>query len=216
VVTTTLAADLQLLDLSPSGACSGSAVVVCEFATLAAGAKQTIVLTATSDAQINLVLVTMATVTADQVDPNMANNSAAESTVYLPKIYRVYVPNIQSGYPSGEPNNTCAQAFRILPNADYEFMPNDVPDWYVLDLTFAGSMTAELTNFTPLVGQMAISKGVDCGNRTSLGNDGTPGPTRAVTLGAQEPGLYYIFVGSDGALSNTNPYHLRVSVVAAP
>jgi uncharacterized repeat protein (TIGR01451 family) len=214
VVTTTLAADLQLLDVSPAGACSGSAVVVCQFATLAAGADQTIVLTTVSDADLGGVITSTALVTADQVDPLPVDNSVSESTVVVQKIFRVHLPSIQNGYSYGEPNDICAEAFRILPNVDYLFMPNDVPDWYVFDLTYAGSMTVEMTNFTPVAGQLAASKGVDCSSRTSLGNVGDPGLTRTLTLGPQEPGRYYIFVGSDGTLSNTKPYKLRVSVVA--
>jgi hypothetical protein len=161
------------------------------------------------------LIINVAEVRSDAVDNSPADNSDSASTISQISIFRTYVPFIQQGIP-GEPNNTCQQAYQIAINSHYWFTPNDVFDWYQFDLTFAGNVTVELTNFTPIYGQVAASKGISCADRQQLGNVGTPGTIKTLQLGQQSPGHYYLFVGSDGILSETAPYWPRVSVVPTP
>jgi uncharacterized repeat protein (TIGR01451 family) len=217
LVTTTLPAEVQLLEILPASAlCTGATDIVCEFGSMSAGSTTTVTFATKVEPEIETTIVSTATVSSEQTDPATENGSVTESTVILQNFYIVRLPLVRSALGSDEPNDGCDQAFRILTNYDYSFMPNDSPDWYTFNLTSDGIMTVKLTNFTPLLGQIAVFAGADCGNRDLLGHVGNPGLTETLNLGLQGPGKYYIFVGSDGPLSTTNPYGLRVSVEAPP
>jgi uncharacterized repeat protein (TIGR01451 family) len=219
VVTTTLPAKVQLQEISPGGSlCTGSAIVVCEFSSMSSGSTATVLFKVRAQPEIAATIVSTATVSAEQTDPLTENGNATESTVILQNFYFIRIPLIRTALKSDEPNSPCGQAFRIVPNYDYSFMPNDNLDWYTFDLSSDGIMAVQLTNFTPLIGQIAVYKGADCESRDLLpgGHVGNPGLTETLNLGPQGPGRYYIFVGSDGVLSTTNPYRLRVSVEAPP
>ena len=115
-----------------------------------------------------------------------------------------------NNYVFGEPNDACQQAYRIQPNVQYQFLPDDRNDWYVLDVVGTGTLSAELRNFVPLYGQIALYKGDSCSSRNFLGNIGAPGLTKIVTKSAQTSGQYYIYISNDGSLNFYDHYTLIV------
>ncbi|MCI0732046.1 MAG: hypothetical protein L0332_35720 [Chloroflexi bacterium] len=123
-----------------------------------------------------------------------------------------FLPITPSLLPDGENNDICDDAYLINENTAYDFLPNDQTDWYHFYLAGSNNLSVEITNFTPIEGQLAVYKdrGGGCSDRQLLGNDGTPALTRFVNAGLQSAGHYYIFVGIDGPLSNTDYYRLRV------
>jgi uncharacterized repeat protein (TIGR01451 family) len=217
VVTSTLPAEVELLALTLDADVDCGAdltpPVVCQIDSLGAGSSAMIAMKTQTDIDVVATVVNTATISAEQTDPIMASNSITESTFIAEKIYVTFMPIIQNGIPTGEPNDTCEQAYGIRPNHDFWFLPEDVPDWYEFDLAVGGRMTVYLRNFTPRFGQIVVYKGDTCDDRVVLAQNGDDGTSKTLQIpGSPPPGHYFIFVGNDGPKSQTERYMLRVSV----
>jgi hypothetical protein len=125
------------------------------------------------------------------------------------------LPFLYSHHPSGEPNNSCQEAFPIAPNIAYSFLPKDADDWYIFELEVVGVVTIRLDDFTPEAGQIAVYRGDNCGNVTFLMNNGEFSTTKIVELGEQPAHTYFIYVSNDGILTDITPYQLRVQFESA-
>jgi hypothetical protein len=125
-------------------------------------------------------------------------------------VYTRFFAAIFANSAIGEPNDGCVAAYRIQPNITYQFLPDDVHDWYQFDLTEDGDLVAELTNFLPLRGQIALFKGDDCATMTHLKNNGDTAETKIVDVGPQTAGHYFVYVSNDGTPNNDKPYRLRI------
>jgi len=104
VVTDTLPGGVNFVSAVPSqGSCSGTATVTCNLGTVngGAGATVTIVVTPTAAATLN----NTASVTANEADPNSANNSATATTT------------VQVITAEAEPNQPIASAQRLFVSA---------------------------------------------------------------------------------------------------
>jgi len=130
-------------------------------------------------------------------------------------IHALYLPFLYSHHPSGEPNNSCQEAFPIAPNIAYSFLPEDADDWYIFELGVVGVVTIRLDDFTPEAGQIAVYRGDNCGNVTFLMNNGEFSTTKIVELGEQPAHTYFIYVSNDGILTDITPYQLRVQFESA-
>jgi uncharacterized repeat protein (TIGR01451 family) len=214
VVTDILPTEVTLTDATTSTgeSCNGISTVVCSLGNLSADSMATVTLLVTIDPSIKVTMINTATVTSQVDDPLPSNNSKTESTTVLEKIYQMYMPLITTGSPTGEPNDTCEQAYRISPNFNYAFFPDDKFDWYHFDTSVAGTMRAILSNFKPLFGQIALYRGNSCGSRVLLGNNGNPSATKAINAGFQTAGHFYVFVSNDGVLTDKDPYNLVITV----
>jgi uncharacterized repeat protein (TIGR01451 family) len=124
----------------------------------------------------------------------------------------LYLPAVYNNYLVGEPNDTCDTAYLIGVNTSYPFLPDDDNDWYHFNAGASSSLVIELTNFTPIAGQVAVYRGATCASRVFLGNNGNFAASKSVNLGAQPAGHYYVYVSNDGPESTTTPYQLRVSL----
>jgi len=212
VISDTLPPGTSFVSASGASCMDVNGLVTCSLpGSIAAGANTAFTLVVNIDSSASGMVINAAEVHSDAADDSMAANLASASTVID---YRVFLPLMLNGNQTGEPNNTCEQAFEILPNKNYYFMPEDTFDWYEFDLTAPGNIIIVLTDFTPNLGQVAAYKSADCANRSAgfLGNMGDPGTTKILDLGQQTPGHYYVFVGSDGPLSDTLPYRLLILV----
>lgn len=130
----------------------------------------------------------------------------ASNPIYLP------LAGVHRANHTGEPNDTCGQAYHIAPGMTHTFLAEDREDWYVFDLGSAGDVTVELGNFVPRQGQIAAFRGDSCGATTFLQNNGDNTPDKTLYLGPQPAGRYFLFVGNDGALNSTDRYTLTVEV----
>jgi hypothetical protein len=110
-----------------------------------------------------------------------------------------------------EPNDTCEEAVAIATNVSYEFMADDVYDWFSFALAKTTTTTVELSEFKPEKGQILVAKGT-CADKTRIGHNGNESKTKIIELGRLEPGRYYILLITDGPKNNQDPYKLRVKV----
>ncbi|HSM56266.1 MAG TPA: hypothetical protein VK879_08940 [Candidatus Sulfomarinibacteraceae bacterium] len=110
----------------------------------------------------------------------------------------------------GEPNDTCAQAYPIEPNHEWQFLPEDRSDWYRFRLEASARLRVTLSNFVPREGQIALYRGESCGTAVFLKNDGDSSLNRTLDLGDQPAGQYFIFVGNDGPLNEVDYYTLFI------
>lgn len=130
-------------------------------------------------------------------------------TLTAPPISHAYLPLLANNYIFGEPNDTCTQAFSINQNQTYQFLPDDVYDFYRVTLSTSANLVVEVTDFQPVQGQLLVYRGT-CTNPVFLGSNGDFSTTKTVNLGTQPAGNYIIWVINDGAYSSTNPYNLIV------
>ncbi len=125
----------------------------------------------------------------------------------------LYLPLIRhdvTGWDSdGEPNNTCQEAFPISPNQPYQFLAQDVDDWYIFQTSTPGDITIELTDFAPVAGQIVLWAGV-CQSASFLGHNGDFSTTKIIQVNNQPAGDYIIRVINDGATNNPDPYSLII------
>jgi hypothetical protein len=110
-----------------------------------------------------------------------------------------------------EPNDSCTAAYPIRPNQTYEFLADDLHDWFTFTLDAPATLTASITSFIPLDGQIAAYRGESCGATQTLANYGLPGTTKTLDLGLQPPGRYYLYVSNDGAFNDADPYQLTIT-----
>jgi uncharacterized repeat protein (TIGR01451 family) len=147
---------------------------------------------------------------SDDDDSPVSQSSAVTVNIVAPPLRIVFMPLFFNRYTADEPNNICAEAIPLTTNITYAFLPNDANDWYYFDLTTGGDVSVQLTNFTPLEGQIVVYRG-SCGNLEFLANNGNNLETKFVDLSAQPPARYFVWVITAGTFSNT-PYNLRVQV----
>jgi hypothetical protein len=110
-----------------------------------------------------------------------------------------------------EPNDNCEEARSIFTNFTYEFMADDVNDWFSFTLSKQAVIRVELTEFTPKAGQLLVAQGT-CGDLKRIGHNGDFSTTKTIQLGALASGRYYIWLINDGPTDNEKPYKLRVKV----
>ncbi len=112
-----------------------------------------------------------------------------------------------------EPNNYCGQAHPVLPNVGYHFYPEDVDDWYLLDVFEGGSMLVALEDFAPVAGQIILyGSAGDCASLTFIGSNGDFSPSKRIVAGPQPAGRFFIWLINDGPPSTTDAYRLEVTV----
>ncbi|MCA9949334.1 MAG: hypothetical protein KDE48_06810, partial [Anaerolineales bacterium] len=112
---------------------------------------------------------------------------------------------------SDEPNNVCTQAYPLQINQIHPFYANDRNDWYEFELTQTQAVRVELTEFTPIEGQLVVASG-SCGqgNLTLVGHNADFSPTKIINLGEMAPGRYYIWVITEVPTSSGTPYKLNI------
>ncbi len=112
----------------------------------------------------------------------------------------------------GEPNNSCVASYPVRPNEAQAFYAEDHNDWYRFDLEVAATIEVRVTNFAPLMGQVAAYMGDNCGSAQFLGNFGEPGLEKILWLGPRPAGTYFLYVSNDGELNSSDAYELMVEV----
>jgi hypothetical protein len=137
------------------------------------------------------------------------------ATLPAPTGFPVFVPLsvFMNGPGREEPNNSCSEAFAVATNFTHEFLADDRHDWYTFVLPADASLSISVTNFTPLIGQLAAYRGESCTSSILLQNYGLPGMTKSLTLGQQPAGRYFLYVSNDGAYNDEEPYELTITAV---
>ncbi len=112
---------------------------------------------------------------------------------------------------SDEPNDECEQAYPLQINQIQPFFANDRNDWYAFDLTQSQSVRIELTEFTPVEGQLVVASGV-CGQGTLQleGHNADFSPTKIINLGEMAAGHYFIWVITENPTTSGIPYKLKI------
>lgn len=213
VVTTAIPSDVQLShsQTSQGTGCSGNSLVICQLGDVDPLSDAYVVLSTAVYTNHDGLIENSAAVSSDQTDLVPGNNDAEKSVIVLDQRFDLYFPITIIGFPTGEPNNNCNQAYRIRANTTYQFFAEDSGDWYVFDLFTNGDLVVELRNFEPVSGQIALYKGQDCSSRDLIQNNGNPGTSKTIDAGQRSAGQYYVFISNDGALNSQDPYELRVS-----
>jgi hypothetical protein len=127
------------------------------------------------------------------------------SSLYMAAFFNLFI--------NGEPNDACEEAIPININRRYEYLADDMNDWYEFDLTSSAQLRVVLSGFTP-AGQVVLWKG-QCGALNFLANNGDSQTTKILDVGVQTSGHYYVWVINDDAPTNVL-YHLRVQTEAPP
>lgn len=130
-------------------------------------------------------------------------------TISVPPTRRLLLPLMLRNHIVSEPNDTCGTAYRIAPNQSYQFLPDDIHDWYEFTLTEPGHLTVELTNFVPVNGQIILYSGT-CNTATLLQNNGDFLTTKIIDVGQRPAGNYILWLINDGPLNNQKSYNLIV------
>lgn len=137
-------------------------------------------------------------------------DNAQVLTVSINSLYLPFISSNTSNWNNdGEPNNNCQEAFPISTNQPYQFLAQDVDDWYIFHTNTTGDITVELTNFTPIAGQIVLWAGA-CQSASFLGHNGDFSTTKIIQAANQPAGNYIVRVINDGPLNNTNPYSLII------
>ena len=182
--------------LSDSLGVGQTAVFNCTFTPTQSGIIE--FLATGSDALTNTEVSAEATISVELLPINPP--TVPTFSQYLPLISHDYF----SQTPLGEPNDTCSQAAPISINQPSEFLAEDVNDWYQFTLDSASDLTAKLTNFAPIAGQITLWRG-NCQNLTFLGQNGDFPSPKSIALTNQPPGTYYLWLINDGgATTATN------------
>jgi hypothetical protein len=109
----------------------------------------------------------------------------------------VFVPNVTED--TVEPNKSCAQAYPLVLNRAYYFLPPAVypndQDYFSFELVANSRVRVELSNFLPQAGQILVRSGDGC--TFVEGKNGTVAVTKTVDLGLKPAGKYYIQVIND-------------------
>jgi uncharacterized repeat protein (TIGR01451 family) len=138
-----------------------------------------------------------------------------------PVVITINLPILLRNHPEPqlyEVNDKCEQAYGpLFPDQAYDAYPEDIDDWYYLDITDTLSIHVLVTNHQA-VGQLLVYHESDCS--THIGQDGrNPGsPTKEVPnevapddLKNLSPGRYYIRVYSSGGRNTNHLYRLIVT-----
>lgn len=210
-VTDDLPVELRLITISTTvGSCGGNGLISCDLGDLVAKGVVTVTILVNVDMLEPGSLQNTASAVSLTKDPLDLNNRDTISINVLPRKFLLHLPIFNKGEEFGEPNDQCETATDILVNLDNEYLPEDRDDWYQFDLPSSGNLLVELSNFTPMKGQLTVFRGDSCSSRLLLGINGNPAVNKVVDLGTQPAGHYYIYVSNDAAPS-TVPYTLRVN-----
>lgn len=147
---------------------------------------------------------------ASNASQNVSAQGTANVTLNAPPITDLYLPLLLNSYVVSEPNDKCGEAFPIVPNVTYEFLPDDQYDWYSFELDAATTLQVVLTEFKPIQGQVLVYAGT-CNAPTFLGSNGDFSTTKIVNLGNRGVGKYLVWVINDAAPNDTDLYKLRIS-----
>ena len=156
-------------------------------------------------------------VTAAGLDPGNDEISATAQTMIFiinPSIRTILMPVVARNYNQpDEPNDEPCEAFPLLVNKTYTFLPDDVNDWYVFDMPQNGSAEVKLANFFAN-GQLAVWSGGSCHPLAErIGHNGNLEPTKIINLTNLIAGRrYYVWVTNNSSEEITTPYTLRVSL----
>lgn len=152
------------------------------------------------------------TISVKAIDDDPAPSTLTDSDVVTVSIIqqpeqKIYMPNVtDDNDPIDEPNNSCANAHRMITNRQYYVQPPDKypadQDYFSFELTQLSRVTIDLNNFVPLAGQMVVRyddttkpspnclKVWDRKPRLTLNN--------TMNLGQMPAGRYYIQIINDG------------------
>ena len=144
-------------------------------------------------------------------DASQGTSMAWVKVVVRPQILLMPIIARSSQQITEEPNNTCEEAVPIAKNNTYEFMADDVRDWFSFSLSEPADITVELTEFGPIDGQLNVGQG-SCGALKLIGFNGDYSTTKIIDLGSLKAGRYYILLITDKFENNLEPYKLRVKV----
>lgn len=122
----------------------------------------------------------------------------------------VFVPNVTED--TVEPNKSCAQAYPLVLNRPYSFLPPAAypsdQDYFSFELTGNTRVRVELSNFLPQAGQILVRSGDGC--LFVEGKNGTVALNKTVDLGLKPAGKYYIQIINDNNQVFTNMYSVIV------
>ncbi|MCA9963448.1 MAG: cadherin-like domain-containing protein [Anaerolineales bacterium] len=159
-------------------------------------------------------------VTAQGVDEN--NDPVGGSAKVEIRSYRLVLPLAPKGMRTqDEPNDVCTEAYPLTYfDKEYQFLAEDVTDWYVFELDKATSVTVRVTNFAPQTGQAVIYRfdGNNCnapsegGSRTVIKSNGVVGTDKSVSLGTVSAGHYLVRIINDGSTTTGQKYKLTIDV----
>jgi hypothetical protein len=194
--------ETPVANLAPGGA------YTCEFTTPVSGVVGTEV-----SREISVTAVD------DDLNPN---------TVFTSKVIKVgvtamppqavFFPNVTED--TVEPNKTCGQAYPLVLNRSYSFLPPALypsdQDYFTFELKQASRVKVELTNFLPQAGQILVrSDGendegelVPCMNIE--GKNGSTAVNKTVDLALKPAGKYYIQIVNDNGAVFTDMYKVIV------
>ncbi|MCA9996691.1 MAG: hypothetical protein KDE56_13120, partial [Anaerolineales bacterium] len=159
-------------------------------------------------------------ITAQGVDED--NDPVGGSAKIEIRSYRLVLPLVPKGMRTqDEPNDVCAEAYPLAYfDKEYQFLAEDVTDWYVFELDKATSVTVRVTNFAPQAGQAVIYRfdGNNCdapsegGSRTVVKSNGVTGTDKSVSLGTISAGHYLVRIINDGSTTTGQKYRLTIDV----
>lgn len=169
------------------------------------------------------------TITVKAVDDDVPPGSLSESKDVVvgitdqPTQYN-FMPNVADNTAA---RTSCGRPYPLTNNRQYYFRPpstynSSVPvedrdqHYFVFELTQAGRVTVELTNFVPRKGQLIIRPHVEGGNpqcgSQSLDRDPSESLNKVIDLGTRPAGRYYIQLINDGPSNVSDLYGLIVRV----
>ncbi|MEZ4516717.1 MAG: hypothetical protein R3C44_07725 [Chloroflexota bacterium] len=153
-------------------------------------------------------------------DDPVPNPVSASDSITIPITDR---PVQQSFFPQivddvVEPNNSCSTAYPLQLDREYYFLPPPtyisgatpaLQDYFRFTLDESTSVVVELTNFVPRKGQLVVRTG-ECGSLTLLAYNPDAALNKALDLGTQEAGQYFIQIINDGPAESKQLYGLIV------
>ncbi len=150
------------------------------------------------------------TITVTAVDDDLSPNTVVASKVIKVGVtamppQAIFFPTVTED--TVEPNKTCGQAYPLVLNRSYSFLPPAAypsdQDYFTFELKQASRVKVELTNFLPQAGQILVrSDGeneqgelVPCINIE--GKNGSTAVNKTVDLALKPAGKYYIQIIND-------------------
>jgi hypothetical protein len=109
-----------------------------------------------------------------------------------------------------EENDSCPDAYPLVTDSPYQFLAEDRDDWYQFTTMEDAEVTVRLTDFAPLLGQIAVYRGTSCSTAVFLANNGNNSLDKTLALGTQPADSFYLYVSNDGPLNSVSPYSLIV------
>jgi hypothetical protein len=214
-LTITKLEDQFLGDLDGEGSCETP------VANLGPGVTYTCEFTAVVSGSVGMEVSREISVTA--VDDDLSPNTVFSSKVIKVGVtamppQAVFFPNVTED--TVEPNKTCGQAYPLVLNRSYSFLPPAIypsdQDYFTFELKQAARVKVELTNFLPQAGQILIrSDGeneegefVPCLNIE--GKNGSTAVNKTVDLALKPAGKYYIQIVNDNGAVFTDMYKVIV------